>query len=146
MIITDALKKLEQVNRIMESKGFHILYPNDCETLQDVADRFTGAEWCKLTWGELIYTKHYGKNLQHCCIVTLGTTEKYYHQTYNFYVSHLDISKARISFNYTKFIIGNDYLENREDLSHSWKYQFEIEKNVDALRKLLNKVSSHIDY
>lgn len=149
MIITDALKKLEQVDKLMNSKGFYLLCPNGCNSLEDVAERFIGAEWNKLTWNDLTYTKHYGKQSQHCCFITLGTTEKLYRIGYidkvPFMSSHLDITRARLVLSNTVVLIGTDNIE-KEHPSHNWQYEFEAERNCLAIKKLLNKISSHIDY
>jgi len=148
MIITDALKKLEQVDKMMNSKGFFLLYPTDCNSLKDVAERFTGAEWNKLSWNDLTYTKHYGKQSQHCWFITLGTTKELYRIGYidkfPFMSSHLDISRARLVLTDTILFIGTDYTEKENQ--PNWHYQFEAEGNCLAIKKLLNKISSHIDY
>lgn len=149
MIITEPIKKIEQIDNLLDKYGFHLLMPDDCDTLEDIAERLIGAEWCRLYFSDLTYVKHFGSNAQHTLFITLGTTEKlfrlYGNQKIPFMVSHLDIWRARFQVNADYHIIGNPWRKD-EGVNNLDRYLKEAERLVKTLVKKLNKISSYLEW
>lgn len=148
MVITDKLKKLEQVNKLMEKRGYFLLMPEGCNTLEDIAHSFGCSEYDNYYWSDLVYTKHYGKQLQHTLFVTLGTRTKLKVgkpslNDIGFYSkSHVCISKARFHITSDEYLVGHDFLNDRENLNSVWKYRFDVKRETENCDKALNKISA----
>ena len=142
MIITDTLKKLEQVNALMEKKGFILIGD---ETLEEYASGWGTSEYNKYYWGDLLYVKHYGKDAQHTLFITIGTTSKLSRLRGKFYISHLDVVEAQLKLEDFIYLEGKDYKEDREHIGSAWRYRLEAESNVKSLKKALNRISSYTE-
>lgn len=146
MIITNVKEKLEQVDRLMDKKGFYLLLPSECESLNEMSQSWGSSEYDNYYWHDLTYVKSYGKDNQHKVFVKLGTTEKLFHLKGNFYISHLDISNAYLR---TGDIIhlNNVELANNEikELYKSPIYLIEAIGDLASIRKALNKISSYTE-
>ena len=148
MLITDPFKKLEQVDKLMNKRGFQLLIPDNCCDLKDVAEAFQGADWAKLDWTDLTYVKRYGKYGQHVLFATLSTTEKLYKiGTFDgvpFMCSHLDICRANFKVEANYYLIGKSY-KDEEYLNNYEKYVMHAKKDALAIQKQLNKISSYME-
>lgn len=153
MVITDKLKKLEQVNKLMEKRGYFLLMPEGCNTLEDIAHSFGCSEYDSYYWSDLVYIKHYGKQMQHTLFVTLDTRiktraklKKEKPSVNNFAFFHtracVCIGKARFHITSDEYLIGNDFLNDRENLDSVWRYRFAVEREVENCNKALNKISA----
>lgn len=142
MVITDKLKKLEQVNKLMEKRGFFLLGDT---TLEEYASDWGNSEYDKYYWDDLHYVKHYGKQAQHSLHIAIGTTKKLFRLYGNLYVSHLDITRAFINLTDIWYLEGNDYQREREHFDRHGLYVVDAKSDIVHLKKALNKVSSYTE-
>lgn len=146
MIITDIKKKLEQVDNIMNKKGFHLLPIDDEDNLEKIAERFTAADWYKLDWWDLTYVKYYE---DHTCFVSLGRTDELHplnaRAKIPFMVSHITIRKAYLSCQYRFELIGKETIKT-DDISKVGLRILDAMEDVESLKKQLERVCSHYDY
>lgn len=146
MIITDIKKKLEQVDNIMNKKGFHLLPIDDVDNLDCIAERFTAADWYKLDWNDLCYVKHYEN---HACFVHLDRTKELHplnaRAKIPFMVSHVTIRKAYLKCEYRFELIGKETVKS-DDISKVGLRIVDAMEDVDILKKQLERVCSHYDY
>ena len=146
MIITDVKKKLEQVDSIMNKKGFHLLPIDNVDNLDEIAERFVAADWYKLDWNDLTYVKHYES---HACFVSLDRTKELHplnaRAKIPFMVSHITIRKAYLKCEYRFELIGNAPVKN-DDISKVGLRILDAKEDVDILKKQLERVCSHYDY
>lgn len=147
MIITDVKKKLEQVDNIMNKKGFHLLPIDNADNLDKIAERFVAADWYQLDWCNLTYVKEYET---HTCFVSLGRTDELHplnaRAKIPFMVSHITIKSAYLLCQYRFELISKLPTNMKDDISKVGLRILDAKEDVDILKKQLERVCSHYDY
>ena len=146
MIITNVKEKLEQVDRLMDKKGFYLLLPSECGSLREMSQSWGNSEYDNYYWHDLTYVKSYGKDNKHKLFITLGTTKKLFHLKGKFYISHLDISNAYLRIENVIHLNNVEIAKNEiKELNKAPIYLVEAISDLSSIRKALNKISSYTE-